>query len=77
VTLALLIRIAVEELVNTTGANSSGSNALATVASPGTRLLARTEGFDGTCDDSGLRCLRPLAFSLTLLLTTTASAARA
>jgi hypothetical protein len=76
VTLALLIRVAVEELVNTTGADSSGGNALATVASPRTRFLARTEGFDSTCNDGGLRCLGPLAFSLTLFLAAAISAAR-
>jgi hypothetical protein len=62
--LALLIRIAVEELVDATCTNGGCSNALATLASPRARFLARAESLDCTSDDSGLRCLCPLAFGL-------------
>jgi hypothetical protein len=66
-TLALLVRVAVEELVDAARTNGGGSNALATVAGPRARLLARAESFDCASDDSGLGCLCPLAFGLTFL----------
>jgi len=61
---ALLVGVSVDEAIDTTSSNGGSGDFASLFASPRTRLVARTEGFDRACYNGGLRGLGPLTFLL-------------
>jgi hypothetical protein len=80
VTLAVLVGIAINEAISSSGCDCSSQNALALFAGPFTRVLTRPEGFDGTGCESGTSSLRDAAFTsftaFTIAVTTAATRPR-
>jgi hypothetical protein len=64
VSLAVLFGIFVDEGINARSTESSSSDSLALLASPGPGCLAAAEGFDRTGDDGCLSGLLPFPFGL-------------
>ena len=64
--LGLLVRVAVDETIDTTGTDSGSGNATALLSSPGSRVLAGAEGLDSAGNKGGLSSLSPFAFDASL-----------
>jgi hypothetical protein len=62
--LAVLVRVFVDEAVDTSGTESSCCDTLALFTSPRSGGLAATEGLDSSSDNGGFGSLLPLRLAL-------------